>query len=90
MKICAIITPITPSVEEYHSGTEPSVVLYIPVGPDCLLNRLYAARMRTNFLLGLSPPDFASAPRNEIDFKDRANLKNLGDDAKKMMGFQSN
>ena len=62
-------------------------MLYIPVGPDCPVNRLYVERMKFRFLSGLAPPDFETNPENEKVFKGRAGLPELSTKGRKMMGF---
>ena len=74
-------------MEPAHNGKETNTVLYIPVGPDCPINRLYVERMRFQFLSGFSPPDFESKPENEKEFTDRATFSDLSTDGQTMMGF---
>ena len=74
-------------MESAHNGKETNSVLYIPVGPDCPVNRLYVERMRFRFLSGLAPPDFEAKPENEKTFIDRASLSTLSSKGKIMMGF---
>ena len=76
-------------VESIHRGKETSAVLYIPVGPDCPINRLYVERAKMCFLTGNSPPDFHldSEANKEKNFKGRATLPDLNEVARKMMGF---
>ena len=75
------------SVEDRHNGKETNSVLYIPVGPDCPLNRLYVERMRFRFSSGLAPPDFEKKPENEKEFTNRASSSDLSREGKIMMGF---
>ena len=76
------------SVEEQHDGKETNSVLYIPVGPDCPLNRGYLEKAKENFLAGENPPDFQSSCGSlEKDFRGRATLEDLNEIAKEMMGF---
>ena len=75
------------SVESVHNGNETNSVLYIPVGPDCPVNRLYVERMKFRFLSGLAPPDFEAKPENEKTFIGRASLSELSSKGKIMMGF---
>ena len=77
------------SVEPVHNGKATNTVLYIPVGPDCPINRLYVERMKFQFLSGLSPPDFEGKPENEKCFKGRASFLDLSSEGMKMMGFQA-
>lgn len=76
------------SVEAMHNGRTTNTVLYIPVGPDCPINRLYVERMKFHFLSGLSPPDFNLKPENERYFKNRATILDLSPEGKRMMGFE--
>jgi len=76
------------SVEPIHNGKTTNTVLYIPVGPDCPINRLYVERMKYQFLSGLSPPDFNQKPENERYFENRAGISDLSPEGKKMMGFE--
>ena len=75
-------------VEPVHNGKTTNTVLYIPVGPDCPINRLYVERMKFQFLSGLSPPDFNQNPESEKYFKNRAGISDLSVDGKKMMGLE--
>ena len=75
------------SVEDRHNGKETNSVLYIPVGPECTLNRLYVERMRFRFHWGLAPPDFENKPENEKEFINRASLSDLSPEGRIMMGF---
>ena len=75
------------SVEDRHNGKETNSVLYIPVGPDCPLNRLYIERMLFRFLSGLAPPDFEKKPEIEKKYINRARLSDLSREGRKMMGF---
>lgn len=75
------------SVEPKHEGREVNAVMYIPVGPDCPLNRVYVERMRFLFKKGLSPPDFTNLPEKEVNFKDRATLAALPKAASDLMGI---
>ena len=80
---------ITFRVEPIHRGKETNAVLYIPVGPDCPINRLYVERAKMCFLIGSSPPDFHLDSRANIEtrFKGRATLPDLSEIARQMMGF---
>ncbi|KAJ7503546.1 hypothetical protein B0H11DRAFT_2170795 [Mycena galericulata] len=49
------------SVEEEHTGSEDSAVMYIPSVPLTPANANYIARQRDEFLKGLPPPDFPVA-----------------------------
>ncbi|KAJ7116584.1 hypothetical protein C8R44DRAFT_792863 [Mycena epipterygia] len=49
------------SVEQEHTGSEDSAVMYIPAVPLTPANARYLARQKDDFLKGLPPPDFAVA-----------------------------
>ncbi|KAJ7511697.1 hypothetical protein B0H11DRAFT_711832 [Mycena galericulata] len=49
------------SVEQEHTGTEDSAVMYIPAVPLTPANTKYIERQRDQFLKGLPPPDFSVA-----------------------------
>ncbi|KAJ7488042.1 hypothetical protein FB451DRAFT_1226299 [Mycena latifolia] len=49
------------SVEQEHTGTEDSAVMYIPAMPLTPANANYLARQKDEFLKGLPPPDFPVA-----------------------------
>ena len=74
-------------MEEIHQGKETNTVLYIPVGPDCLINRRYIEKAKGCFLNGKCAPDFECYCDCESDFQDRATMDDLNDIAKIMMGF---
>ena len=74
------------SVEPVHSGTSTNSVLYIPVGPDCPINRLYVERAKFLFRRGLGPPDFGGSPENEFEYEDRAGWEDLTEEARRMLG----
>ncbi|THV05658.1 DUF1479-domain-containing protein [Dendrothele bispora CBS 962.96] len=46
------------SVEQEHTGTEDSAVMYIPALPTCPLNQAYVEKQKECFLNGIRPPDF--------------------------------
>ncbi|KAJ6553578.1 hypothetical protein DFH09DRAFT_1166934 [Mycena vulgaris] len=46
------------SVEQEHTGSEDSAVMYIPAVPLTPANARYVARQKEEFLKGLPPPDF--------------------------------
>ncbi|KAJ6549478.1 hypothetical protein B0H10DRAFT_1850934, partial [Mycena sp. CBHHK59/15] len=46
------------SVEQEHTGTEDSAVMYIPTVPLTPANKLYIERQKGDFLRGVPPPDF--------------------------------
>ncbi|KAJ6596183.1 hypothetical protein DFH09DRAFT_1134327 [Mycena vulgaris] len=49
------------SVEQEHTGSEDSAVMYIPAVPLTPANARYVARQKEEFLKGLPPPDFPVA-----------------------------
>ncbi|KAJ7666280.1 hypothetical protein B0H17DRAFT_1336369 [Mycena rosella] len=49
------------SVEQEHTGSEDSAVMYIPAVPLTPANARYLARQKDEFLKGLPPPDFPIA-----------------------------
>ncbi|KAJ7631784.1 hypothetical protein B0H17DRAFT_1108604 [Mycena rosella] len=49
------------SVEQEHTGSEDSAVMYIPAVPLTPANARYIARQKDEFLKGLPPPDFLVA-----------------------------
>ncbi len=75
-------------MEKHHGGRDASSVFYIPAGPDCAINRAYLRRMRHAFALGQTPPDF---PVNdyETDYTNRANIGDLTDIGREMMGWEA-
>lgn len=73
-------------MEAEHRGKVPSSVFYIPTGPKCGVNMEYLERMRGTFLSGKTPPDFP-LNNNEVNFINRATMKDLTDLGKSMMGF---
>jgi len=77
------------AVESKHEGKQTNSVLYIPVGPECPINRLYVERAKWCFKFGDSPPDFHTNAKanSERDFVGRATFKDLNEDAKRMMGW---
>ncbi len=73
-------------MERCHKGSSTNTVLYIPVGPECPLNRLYVQRARNLFKKGLGPPDFSLKPENELHYVGRATWDDLSQEAKAMFG----
>jgi hypothetical protein len=69
-----------------HEGDKENIVLYIPVGPACPLNRLYVERLKHSFQNGILPPDF-SGVGEEHKFVDRAGMDDLSEEGKKVMGY---
>ncbi|KAJ7082858.1 hypothetical protein B0H15DRAFT_851751 [Mycena belliarum] len=49
------------SVEQEHTGSEDSAVMYIPAVPMTPANARYVARQKDEFLKGAPPPDFPVA-----------------------------
>ncbi|KAJ7798268.1 hypothetical protein B0H14DRAFT_2907139, partial [Mycena olivaceomarginata] len=49
------------SVEEEHTGSEDSAVMYIPAVPLMPANARYVERQKDNFFKGVPPPDFPAA-----------------------------
>ena len=76
------------TVEKVDDDKEPNSVLYIPVGPDCRLNRDYSRRMRHSFVLGTSPPDF---PDNdyEVNYIGKASINDLTAWGREASGFSA-
>ncbi len=74
------------SVDQTHNGRETNTVFYIPVGPECPVNRLYVHRTRLLFMKGLGPPDFDRKPENELHYVDRATWDDLSVEAKALFG----
>lgn len=77
---------IVHAVEDAHTGTGYSNVIYIGAAPYCAKNAAYLARQREAFLRGESAPDFA--PENyETRFEGRATAADLSDLGMKQMGL---
>ena len=74
-------------IEKKHEGNEANSVMYIPVAPDCPMNKVYLRKLRHAFILGKTPPDF---PENdfEVEYKDRAKISDLSDVGRMSMGWQ--
>ncbi|NIA69820.1 DUF1479 family protein [Pelagibius litoralis] len=66
------------AVEDVHSGSGESNVIYIGASPRCAKNEAYARKQAAHFLAGQSAPDFA-AENYEVDFKGRATPDDLTD-----------
>ena len=78
------------SVEPVHKGGGNNVVVYIPAGPDCPLNRAYLRQMRPRFESGTRPPDFewyGLTESEEQSFVGRASALDLSDEGKRTMGL---
>jgi len=65
-------------VADKHTGKDYSNVMFIGASPKCAKNLDYTKRQTKNFLLGKSPPDFASEDY-EVDFKGRFAIDQLTD-----------
>ncbi|KAJ7312753.1 hypothetical protein DFH08DRAFT_1087540 [Mycena albidolilacea] len=52
---------IVHSVEQEHTGSEDSAVMYIPAVPLTPENARYVERQKDHFLKGIPPPDYAAA-----------------------------
>ncbi|KAJ7919248.1 hypothetical protein B0H13DRAFT_2230932 [Mycena leptocephala] len=52
---------IVHSVEQEHTGSEDSAVMYIPAVPLTPENARYVERQKDHFLKGVPPPDYAAA-----------------------------
>ncbi|KAL5511380.1 hypothetical protein ACEPAH_4596 [Sanghuangporus vaninii] len=50
------------SVEQEHTGSDDSAVMYIPATPLTPQNLSYIARQKETFLKGATPPDFPKTP----------------------------
>ena len=74
------------SVENKHEGSESNSVFYIPVAPDCPLNRIYLRKMRHSFVLGKTPPDFFENDY-EVGLDDRAKMTDISYLGRKAMGW---
>ena len=76
------------AVEELHGGDEEGIVFYIPSGPDCPINRQYAAKLKKSFFQGKTPPDFGEK-HFETKFVNRAEPRDLTAIGKKIMMIQN-
>lgn len=77
------------AVENEHSGSDYSNVIYIGAVPRCGKNENFIQRQAEAFLAGRSCPDFAPEDY-EIDFEDRARLEDLTPLGRTQMGFSPN
>jgi len=76
------------AVEDKHSGSDFSNVVYVGSTPYCKKNLEYSKKQSEKFLLGESPPDFA--PENyETEYKDRATSDDLTNLGKKQLSLES-
>lgn len=74
------------AVEDTHTGSDESSVVYIGSAPLCKRNKAFLELQKPTFLQGLSSPDFAKENR-EVNYTNRASLADLSDLGKKQMGF---
>jgi hypothetical protein len=75
------------AVEDQHTGSGYSNVIYIGSAPWCDKNAAFAARQATTFLTGRSSPDFAPEDY-ELDFPARARLEDLTPLGQMQMGLR--
>ena len=80
---CAIC--ICYRVEKKHNGDKNNIVIYIPTGPDCPLNRLHAERIKYAVSKGLSPPDFYVDETHERRYVNRASWADWTREGKNMV-----
>ena len=73
-------------VESKNCSANTNSVMYIPVGPDCPMNRMYVERMRFLFKSGQGPDDFKNKPDNEYNYSGKAKWEELSYEARVMMG----
>ena len=64
------------AVEDRHTGSGDSNVMYIGAAPDCAKNRAFLPKQAEAFLAGKSCPDFAPEDY-EVSFKSRATRDDL-------------
>ena len=74
------------AVEDLHSGSSYSNVVYVGSTPYCKKNLDYSKKQAKKFLQGKSPPDFA-AEDYEINYKNRATIDDLTDLGKKQLSL---
>ena len=75
------------AVEDQHTGSGYSNVIYIGSAPWCDKNATYAPRQAAAFLAGRSSPDFAPEDY-EVDFPGRARLEDLSPLGQMQMGLR--
>jgi hypothetical protein len=75
------------AVEDAHTGTGYSNVIYIGAAPHCAKNAAYLERQKQTFLRGESAPDFA-AENYETGFEGRAMPADLSELGQKQMGLR--
>ena len=74
-------------MEKQHTGSEDSVVMYIPAMPCTTMNAAYIQRQKESFLKGVAPPDFP-ANVGEASCVGVAKEEDIVDPlAKRAMGF---
>ena len=76
------------AVESHHGGSSPNIVLCIPAGPECPINRHYLRKVRHALVMGTTPPDFPADDDYEVNFKDRATVEDLSTLGRTMMGLE--
>ena len=74
------------AVEDLHSGSGYSNVVYVGSTPYCKKNLDYSKKQAKKFLQGKSPPDFAPEDY-EINYKNRATIDDLTDLGKKQLSL---
>lgn len=75
------------SVEEDHTGSTDSAVMYIPAIPTTPQNVAYLARQRESFIQGIPPPDFPKGP-GEANFDGVAREEDVvGEIGRRAMGL---
>ena len=74
------------AVEDLHSGTGYSNVVYVGSTPYCKKNLDYSKKQAEKFLQGKSPPDFAPEDY-EINYKNRATINDLTELGKKQLSL---
>lgn len=73
-------------VEDRHTGSGYSNVMYIGAAPDCAKNRAFLALQRPAFEAGRSSPDFAPEDY-EVDFEGRFTPQDLTSLGLRQMGY---
>ena len=74
------------AVEDLHSGSNYSNVVYVGSTPYCKKNLDYSKKQAKKFLQGKSPPDFAPEDY-EINYKNRATINDLTELGKKQLSL---
>lgn len=75
------------AVEDIHSGSNYSNVVYVGSMPFCEKNLNYAKKQAEKFLKGKSPSDFAPEDY-EVSYKNRTLINDLSDLGKKQMALK--